>query len=500
MALCYGYGSGFGISRRAIIKKAVDDLKKLNMFVAFVLSCVIIASVCISAVAAEESFKKGLAYLLSGAIVYDDAEGVNALFQVQKDTGVYVIENATNSSGSTIKANDLLKVAISVEGKVQEVYAWSFDVRYMTSRQLKNYDPDKGAGAYGVILGNAEVGEAPTPRPVITRDPDHAIATKEPGRTTARRRATATPRQRAGRNEVTPVPTPRVTPTPEPIFPAFIAVQPVSISGPISAPATLSLIAENVKKYQWQYKRADQDWADLTESDEYKGTAQAELQFTLNDENAAWKYRCLINGVENTLISNEVGITVTTELRIISQPADAVAAAGAEAVFEVKAVNAAKWIWEEETAGEWTDASAYTVTLVDERTSQLKLTATDAMKGKKFRCHLIGVNGDDLYTEPASLITGSAARIIKQPENVSAANGGKAVLHVDAENAITYQWQYDDGISGWWDLVERDDRIGTNTDTLTLVVRPTVAEFKYRCVITGAENTVETKAVMINIK
>ena len=93
------------------------------------------------------------------------------------------------------------------------------------------------------------------------------------------------------------------------------------------------------------------------------------------------------------------------------------------------------------------------------------------------RCHLTGIDGDELFTESASLITGAAARIVKQPENVTAANGGKAVLHVEAENAISYQWQYDDGISGWWDLVERDDRVGTMTDTLTLSVRPSVTEF-----------------------
>ena len=95
---------------------------------------------------------------------------------------------------------------------------------------------------------------------------------------------------------------------------------------------------------------------------------------------------------------------------------------------------------------------------------------------------------------------GAAARIIKQPEDVTAANGSQAVLHVEAENAISYQWQYDDGISDWWDLVERDDRIGTNSDTLTILVRPTMATFKYRCVITGVENTVATNAVTIRIK
>ena len=148
----------------------------------------------------------------------------------------------------------------------------------------------------------------------------------------------------------------------------------------------------------------------LPNNDTYTGSQASELRFVVTEENAVWKFRCVINGAENTLNSEEVGVTLTTALNILAQPADAVAAVGSEAVFAVKAVNVAKWAWQEETGDDvWTDVSAYTVEQADGYTSQLKLTAADNLKGKKFRCHLTGIDGDELFTESASLITGAAA-------------------------------------------------------------------------------------------
>ena len=170
-------------------------------------------------------------------------------------------------------------------------------------------------------------------------------------------------------------------------------------------------------------------------------------------------------------------------------------------MFVVKAANMASCVWQYESGeDEWTDLEQAAAEMPDATTAQLTIPVTENEKGKKIRCHLIGVEGDELDTESASIITGAAAIIITQPTDAVAANGSTAVFHVEAENAISYQWQYDDGIGGWWDLVERDDRVGTTTDTLTLNVRPTVASFTYRCVITGAENTVESKSVSIKIK
>ena len=474
--------------------------KKTYTGILLLLIVSIVFSSCYSALAANDEFKVGMAYLLGGSTVYADTEGKEPLFQVLSDTGVYVTENATGK-GKALKSNDMLKITIAVDGQAQDVYVWFFDIQYMSKKQISNYNPGKGVGAHGVILGNATIGEAATPRPVITRDPSKVVtrvpATEAPtAKKTSANKTTATPKSTP---KITATPAP--TKIPEPVFPAYIAVQPEPVSGPLGAPVTVKIIAENAIKYQWQYKAADKDWMNLPNNAEYSGSKQASMTFVLTEENAAWKYRCMISGAENSLTSDEISVTLSNELNILTQPTDAVAAIGAEAVFQIKAVNVSECIWQTEIApDEWQDIEQPLMNHPDEYTYQLIMTATDALKGTKYRCMLKGLEGDETASNSASLITGAAARIIVQPEDVTAANGGNAVLHVEAENAISYQWQYDDGISGWWDLVERDDRIGTNTDTLTLVVRPTVASFTYRCVITGAENTVESKAVSIKIK
>ncbi len=481
-------------------------LAKTYRIILTILLIMLLTCSCLSAFAADE-FKTGLAYLLSGSSVYADAAGKEPMFQVLSDTSVYVEENASGNN-KNLKANDMLKITIAVEDQAQEAYAWYFDIQYMSKKQISNYKPGKGVTVHGITLGNAKTGEAATPRPVITRDPSKIItkapaaktpATKVPAaKKTNKPKKTATPVKKTTSKAVS---TPSATKTPEPVFPAFIAVQPEPVSGPLGAPVTIKLIAENAKKYQWQYKEADKDWMNLPQNKEYSGSNKASMTFVLNNDNVLWKYRCIVNGVQNELISDEISITLSNALNILEQPSDAVAAVGSEALFNIKAVNVRECIWQtESSAGEWNELDQDLTKQADDYTYQLVMTATDALKGKKFRCLLKGVEGDELVSNTVSLITGAAARILTQPENVTVKNGGKAVFHVEAENAISYQWEYDDGISGWWELVERDDRIGTNTDTLTLVVRPTVATFTYRCVITGAENIVETKAVSIKIK
>lgn len=452
--------------------------------------------------AADGAFQTGLAYLLAGSSVYADTSAQNPLFQVTKNAPVYVLENATGS-GKTIKSNDMLKVTISLNSQAQDVYVWAYDVEYMSKRDIARYTPGAGTGVYGIILENVVTADAATPQPAITRRPDQVRATPEPTQAPAPRQAQPTPAPRqaavtATPKPATPTPVP-ATPTPAPVFAAFIAVQPEAAVGQIGLPVTLSVLAENAVGYQWQFKEADKDFMNLPNNEAYAGSREADMTFTLTEENAGWTYRCVVSGVENTVISEAVGVTLSTALAIISQPTDAVAAPGGQAVFTVEAANAVAWSWQMETADdEWAALTAEQAEGAD--TATVTVQVTDALRGAKLRCQLTGAEGDEAVTNTVSIVTGAAARIIKQPEDVTAANGSQAVLHVEAENAISYQWQYDDGISGWWDLVERDDRIGTTTDTLTLMVRPTVASFTFRCVITGAENTIETRTVTLKIR
>ncbi len=474
---------------------------KLKRMLCVLTAALMLAAALVSVAGAEESFKKGLAYLLSGSTVYADAQGQEPLFRVTSDTGVYVVENATGN-GKTLKSNDMLRVAIALEGKADELYVWAYDISYMTKKQINSYSPGRGVGVYGVIIGNAQTTEAATPRPQVTRDPNKATAapktTAAPKATEAKR--TATPAKATATPKPTPkvTATPKVTSTPEPIYAAFIAAQPEPVTGQLGAPVTLSVIAENAVALQWQYQETGKDWMNLPKNDTYAGSDTDTMTFVLTEENAAWRYRCVVTGAGNTLVTDEVGITLSTAVAVLEQPQDVIAALGDLAVLKVQAVNAAKWQWQQSTDGEtWTDVEGGEV---NDREGSLSVPVTDAIKGVRFRCVLTGVDGDTLETESASVITGAAARIITQPEDVSAASGTSAMLHVEAENAVSYQWQYDDGISGWWDLVERDDRVGTTTDTLTLSVRPTVASFTYRCVVYGVENEVATRTVTITIK
>ena len=471
--------------------------KSISLFLAALL--LLSAAALRPAYAAGEAFKKGLAYLLSGSVVYQDAECGLPEFKVTADTGVYVLESV--SGGKTLKSNDILKIAIALNGKAREMYVRFYDLQYMTKKQIASYAPGPGTGVYGVTLGNAETAAVPSADPAQAKAAEKTPAPQAEAETPAPAKAEATAVKATAAPTVTPVPaTPEPTPTPKPVYAAFIALQPEDGVGQLGAKTALSLMAENAVSYQWQYNDGAEEWKDIEDGASFEGSKTSSLSILMDEANQLWRYRCLVRGEENELISDEAGLTVSTALLLLSEPQDAIAKEGSQAVFEAAAVNAATWEWQTEAAdGEWTAVDAAQVQQ-EAGVSRLTVDVTAATKGAKFRCVITGVEGEEVETRTVTVVTGAAVRIVTQPENVTAANGGTAVLHVEAENALSYQWQYDDGISGWWDLVERDDRIGTMTDTLTLSVRPTVASFTYRCVITGAENTVETRPVSIKIK
>ncbi len=81
--------------------------------------------------------------------------------------------------------------------------------------------------------------------------------------------------------------------------------------------------------------------------------------------------------------------------------------------------------------------------------------------------------------------------ITGQPESVTAVLGDTVTFTVTATGAVSYQWQYKSG-SKWYNSPAE----GNDTDTLT--VEATVARdgMRYRCIVTGADGTTVTSAVV----
>ncbi len=458
--------------------------------------------------AADQEFKKGLAYLLSGSTVYRDPGAKEPLFTVKNNTGVYVIEKASGEL-KTYRLNDLMKVAISVNGQAEEVYVWAFDLQYMNGTQAYKYTPAYGASAYGVILGDALFSDPEPLKPRITRDPSRTIVRPTPtappvvseGKKTVQKTPTAK------KKTPTPVITraPRLTPTPvrratqPPPLPAAITTQPKETVAWTGSQATFSIQAVHAVEYQWQIKKSSNtDWINLPSNDIYAGTQESVLTFTVTEENMAWLFRCVVTGESNKVYSEQVSIVRSTALRLIDEPVDAFTSLGGKAVFEVVADNAVAWEWQIESEnGEWSPLKEEQAAGIS--SAKLSVEAAYALANTGIRCRITGLNGEETYTESVRIIINdNAVHILKQPEDVAAPFGSIARLQVEAENAVSYQWQYNDG-SEWWDLSERSDRRGAATDTLRLYISPVSAAFTYRCVVTGENNTEETRTVTVNI-
>ena len=79
------------------------------------------------------------------------------------------------------------------------------------------------------------------------------------------------------------------------------------------------------------------------------------------------------------------------------------------------------------------------------------------------------------------------AKVVEQPADATANVGDSAVFAVEAENVISWQWQYCRGTSDKW---YNTAMTGYATDTLTVAVTSSRHGYRYRCKLTGTDGTV----------
>ena len=257
-----------------------------------------------------------------------------------------------------------------------------------------------------------------------------------------------------------------------------ISKQPVSYIGKPNQTHYFSVKTDGGQDliYQWQYN-SGAGWTNFA----FDGSKSSVLTLSTTSFYSNLKYRCVIYDGYHYVVSDEVGITISDEAKIISQPEDFSGLIGSYAEFSVKAkgVNL-KYQWQYLNAkGVWKNSNS---TGFDTPTMSVKIT--EARDGQKYRC-IITQGEVAVTTDEAAIHAESAITIHAQPEDCSGAVGENARFYVEADGEdLKYQWQYQNAKGTW----KNSNSAGSDSFSMEIKITATRDGQKYRCVITDKDN------------
>ena len=233
---------------------------------------------------------------------------------------------------------------------------------------------------------------------------------------------------------------------------------------------TLSLKASGVNlKYQWYFKKAGQ-----TTFSPWNGRTHASETCT---PNATWngiQLYCIVkDGTGDSIRSSIVTITLTQELKIITQPADVLVKSGDTAKFTVKASGTGlKYQWYYKKSGgstSWTLWKGHTA-------ATTTATANDFWNGMQLYCVVTDASGK-------TLTSGSATVTIMDEREMNISAGTTITIKNSANgDTFTYQWYYKKKGASDWSIWK-----GHTSPELVVVANSTWDGMMIHCRIIGSD-------------
>ncbi len=226
----------------------------------------------------------------------------------------------------------------------------------------------------------------------------------------------------------------------------IVLSQPQNVFAARNSIVQLTVEAENVASYQWQWKAIDSEtWADLSAGNtSYPGGTTKTVSFELTPQRAAASrhYRCILTNSAGIVITDVVAATIDTgtNVYIVKQPSNFFGVIGDTATFTVDARNVNDYRWQRSddqgetwanlsTNGAYTDT--YYQTISAERATWL------------YRCRMRNSDEAYTYTEAVAMVVVDNISITTQPADQEGKIGDVAAFTVTATGTIplSYRWQ-----------------------------------------------------------
>ncbi|MEJ5994186.1 hypothetical protein WG904_07095, partial [Pedobacter sp. Du54] len=168
-----------------------------------------------------------------------------------------------------------------------------------------------------------------------------------------------------------------------------------------------------------------------------------------------------------------------------AQPSNSSVCAGSNSTFSVTASNATSYQWQVSTNGGSTfNALSNNSPYSGVTTTTLTITgATAGLNAYQYKC--VATGSGSATSNAATLTVNSAPSISSHPVNSTLCAGSNTTFGVTASNALSYQWQVDQG-AGFSNITNNATYSGATTSTLTITAASaSLSGYSYRVIATG---------------
>ncbi len=258
---------------------------------------------------------------------------------------------------------------------------------------------------------------------------------------------------------------------------------------------TFHVEATGAERWQWQYMIPDgEQWHNLSEGN-FTGTQTDTLSFEVTAARARNSFRCVLSNATTSVETEPVITGIGSWPVFEAQPEDQVCPAGETVTFRAAVTDAVSLQWQylAPDGDNWHNLSEGNFT--GTQTDTVSFTVTEGRAKNAYRLLAAGTAGKVCSNE-VHVYTAALPSITEQPQAVSAQAEEEVSLHVGAEYAEQWQWEYSSDGGETWKSLTWD---GAKTDTLTFTVNAVRAKNLYRCVLTSGAGSVTTEPVSVSL-
>ncbi|MCR9287753.1 MAG: hypothetical protein NXI23_10245 [Bacteroidetes bacterium] len=262
--------------------------------------------------------------------------------------------------------------------------------------------------------------------------------------------------------------------------------------------------------FQWEESTDNgSTWTPLTNSGVYNGTDTDTLSISDLTSLGGNQYHVIVStGQCASTTSTDALLTVEGPISFVDPPDNITRCAEDGVTFEVTVVNQGAGgvptvVWEESTDNGLTwsalsDGGVYSGT----GSTTLVISQILGLHGNQYRAVANTANCEDLASPPAAVFVEGPISITDEPDDIIVCADGTANFNILTENlglgSIQYQWQENDGSTGWVNLSDGSDYSGTSTGNLSVTNLIPKDGYQYQVIIqtTYCSSVTSTAATM----
>ena len=250
--------------------------------------------------------------------------------------------------------------------------------------------------------------------------------------------------------------------------------------------AEFTVTAPSATSFQWQCSdNGGSSWYNTGIGGDT--SRQETLRFASNAQLAKRLYRCVVSFPNSsTLVSKPARLVLAARFAISSQPEDCTAAAGSTAFFAIEAERATSFQWQcsDNEGKSWYNTGIGGSTSTQAR---IEFIASAGLAKRRFRCLAFFPDGTSSASSSAHLKL-STNQITGQPQDTTAPTDSEVSFTVQAQGAVSFQWQCsDNGGDSWYNT--GIGNAASRQSTLRFTANATLAKRLNRCVVTFQDGT-----------